>query len=120
VARAKVGAVAGYLVGSLDDPARTPLFSDIAYFAAFAALTADYPAQLHVNLAPPWRGQGIGARLVAAFAEDARRAGAKGVHVVTSRGARNVSFYGTSGFREIGALTSGGRDLVFLGRALVA
>jgi GNAT superfamily N-acetyltransferase len=112
------GSVAGYLVGSLDDPARTPLFSDIGYFASFAALTAEYPSQIHVNLAPDWRGQGIGAHLIEAFAEDARRAGARGVHVVTARGMRNVGFYTANGFHEAGALISNGRDIVFLARSL--
>jgi GNAT superfamily N-acetyltransferase len=118
VALTEDGTVAGYLVGSLDDPARTPLFSDIGYFASFAALTADYPAQLHVNLAPRWRGQGIGARLVDAFAHDARSARVKGVHVVTGRGMRNVGFYLANGFHEASALTSNGRDIVFLARSL--
>src|SRR5262245_27352804 len=36
IALAPDGTVAGYLVGSLDDPAITPLFSDIGYFARFA------------------------------------------------------------------------------------
>lgn len=112
------GTIAGYLVGSLDDPARTPLFSDIAYFQGFAALTARFPAQLHVNLAPEWRGQGIGARLVAAFVEDAGRLGATGVHVVTSRGMRNVGFYLANGFHEAGSLAVNGRDLLFLARSL--
>src|SRR5262245_15009422 len=71
VAVAPDGDVAGYLVGSLDDPAITPLFADIGYFARFAPLTADYPAQLHVNLAPLWRGQGVGKKLVDAFLQDA-------------------------------------------------
>jgi GNAT superfamily N-acetyltransferase len=112
------GAVAGYLVGSIVDPARTPLFADIGYFARFAALTADFPAQLHVNLAPCRRGQGIGAALVETFAEDARRAGAPGVHVVTGRGMRNIGFYEANGFREAGAMRENGRDLVFLARSL--
>lgn len=118
LALATDGAVAGYLVGSLDDPAATPLFADIAYFRDFAALTAVYPAQLHVNLAPRSRGQGLGARLIESFVEDARRAGAKGVHVVTGRGMRNVGFYLANGFREAGSLTMGARDIVFLARSL--
>ena len=119
LALAADGTVAGYLVGSLDDPAVTPLFADIAYFRDFAALTAKYPAQLHVNLAPSWRGQGVGARLVETFAEDARRAGAKGVHVVTGRGMRNVGFYLARGFHEAGSLTVGERELLFLARSLI-
>jgi GNAT superfamily N-acetyltransferase len=113
------GTVAGYLVGSLDDPASTPLFSDIAYFADLARLTARYPAQLHVNLAQPWRGGGIGSRLVAAFADHARRAGAPGVHAVTGRAMRNVGFYLSNGFDEAGAVKTRDRELVFLARSLV-
>src|SRR5262245_2100285 len=118
LALAADGTVAGYLVGCLDDPATTPLCADIAYFKGFAPLTARYPAQLHVNLAPPWRGQGLGARLVETFAQDARDAGARGVHVVTGRDMRNVGFYLANGFREAGSLTVGGRDIVFLARSL--
>jgi GNAT superfamily N-acetyltransferase len=110
------GAVAGYLAGSLDDPARTPIFSDISYFRHFADLTAKYPAQLHVNVAPRRRGQGTGGRLVAAFVADAGRAGARGVHVVAARGMRNVGFYLAKGFREAGSLDADGRELVFLAR----
>lgn len=110
--------VAGYLVGSLDDPARDPLFADLAFLAHFRDLTARYPAQLHVNLDADRRGRGIGARLVAAFADMARASGAPGVHVVTTRGARNVGFYLANGFLERGAVETDGRALLFLGRDL--
>lgn len=110
--------VVGYLVGSLDDPARDPRFADLPFFAHFGALTARYPAQLHVNLDAAWRGRGIGGRLVSAFAADARAAGVPGVHVVTSRGSRNVGFYLANGFVERGALPSGDAELLFLARDL--
>jgi GNAT superfamily N-acetyltransferase len=110
--------VAGYLVASLDDPALTPRFSDIPYFAAFKDLTRRYPAHLHVNLAPERRGGGIGSALVARFNADAARAGSPGVHIVTSRGARNVSFYARNGFRELGTWGEGAREVVFLARDL--
>lgn len=110
--------VVGYLVGSLDDPARDPLFADLPFFAYFGTLTARYPAQLHVNLDAARRGRGIGARLVDAFVAQARAAGAPGVHVVTTRGARNVGFYLANGFTERGALKRGDAELLFLGRAL--
>jgi GNAT superfamily N-acetyltransferase len=108
----------GYLVGSLGDPARDPLFADLPFFAHFDALTPRYPAQLHVNLDAAWRGRGIGARLVEAFADQARARGVPGVHVVTTRGARNVGFYLANGFVERGALKSGEHELLFLGRDL--
>jgi GNAT superfamily N-acetyltransferase len=110
--------VAGYLVASLDNPAIAPRFSDIPYFAAFKDLTRGYPAHLHVNLAPDRRSGGLGSDLVSTFVADAKRAGAPGVHVVTSRGARNVGFYARNGFSELGQTGEGVREVVFLAREL--
>ena len=112
--------VAGYLVASLDDPATAPRFADIAYFSHFAHLTKAFPAHLHVNLSAAFRNRGIGGALIERFAVDARRAGAPGVHVVTSRGARNIAFYNRNGFKEAGVHGTGGREVVFLARALGA
>jgi GNAT superfamily N-acetyltransferase len=110
------GEIAGYLIGSLDDPARTARFSDIGYFAGFAELTARYPAHLHVNLDATMRGSGIGGQLVEAFVADVRRAQLPGVHVVTGRGLRNVTFYNRLGFMERGSALSNGREVILLGR----
>ena len=118
VAQRTDGHIAGYLAGSLSDPALTPRFSEIPYFAAFKDLTRRYPAHLHVNLAGGQRSQGIGSALVERFVRDASDAGAPGVHVVTSRGVRNVGFYARNGFAEVGALGEGARELVFLARSL--
>lgn len=112
------GRLAGYIAGSFADPAREPLFNDIGYFRELAHLTARFPAQLHVNLAPEWRSRGVGAKLVERFSEAARSAGAPGVHVVTARGMRNARFYLANGFREEGSLAWNGKELVFLARAL--
>jgi GNAT superfamily N-acetyltransferase len=111
--------VAGYLVGDLREPAGQTRFDDIGYFRAeFAHLTRQYPAQLHINLAPAFRNRGIGAQLIEAFAEQARAAGASGMHVVTGEGMRNVRFYERCGITEQGAATWNGRRIVFLGRSL--
>ena len=118
VAVAADATVAGYLVASLDDPARTARFSDIAYFSHFADLTKKYPAHLHVNLSAAFRNRGLGGELIERFATDAGKAGAPGVHVVTSRGARNAAFYNRNGFVEAGAHGEGAREVVFLARAL--
>jgi GNAT superfamily N-acetyltransferase len=113
-------AVAGYLVGALEDPAAQERFADIGYFRArFAGLTRLFPAHLHINLHARFRGQGIGARLIETFAEIARRAGAPGVHVVTGRGMRNVRFYERCGFIEQGSALWNDREVVFLGRGLL-
>lgn len=118
VAFASDGGVAGYLSGCLDDPARASRFSDIAYFAVWRDLTRQFPAHLHVNLAPQYRGSGAGSALVARFVAEAADGGAPGVHVVTSRGARNVRFYERNGFTEHGAFGAGAREVVLLARKL--
>ncbi len=120
LAMAGDGKVAGYLIGSVRDPVGGAGYSGNAYCKAFAALTSDYPAHLHVNLAPAHRNRGIGGRLIAAFALDAARAGAKGVHVVTAAGARNVGFYERNGFRPLALSKLGESELVLLGRRLAA
>lgn len=108
----------GYVAGSGDDPARTPLFSDIQYFAIFATLTARFPAQAHINVAAPWRGRGVGGRLLEHFLGAARRRGVAGAHVVTARGMRNVAFYEAHDFREAGAALWNGKEVVLLARTL--
>jgi GNAT superfamily N-acetyltransferase len=119
IAQDREGAVAGYLVGALDDPAGQDRFADIGYFrVAFRDLCRRYPAHLHINLAPTFRSRGIGALLIEAFAARAAVAGAPGMHVVTARGLRNVRFYTRCGFTEVGATAWNGRDVVFLGKRL--
>jgi ribosomal protein S18 acetylase RimI-like enzyme len=105
------GAVAGYLVGSLSAPEG---------LEAFASAALQYPGHLHVNLAPKFRNRGIGMRLIGAFATDARLAGARGMHVVTSADSRNVGFYTRNGFAEMARTRVDGRELVFLGHRLDA
>jgi ribosomal protein S18 acetylase RimI-like enzyme len=109
VALARDGTLAGYLVGSLIEPSGFEQFADAAW---------DYPAHLHVNLAPQFRDRGIGGALIEVFAADAAHAGAPGMHVVTSADSRNVTFYTRNGFAEVARTKIGGRDLVFLGRLL--
>jgi GNAT superfamily N-acetyltransferase len=118
VARAEDGGIAGYLVGSLEDPALAPRFQDVTYFADFADLTACYPAHLHVNLDAAWRSQGIGARLVERFADHAARHGARGVHIVTGAGVRNVKFYERVGFVPLSELEWNGGRVLVMGRDL--
>ena len=110
--------VAGYLVGAIEDPALAPRFHDLGYFQKVPHLTARYPAQLPVNLAPAWRSVGIGRNLLEAFCANASAAGAPGVHVFTGRGLRNVQFYVRAGFVEVGSVTWNSRELVMLGRRL--
>ena len=110
--------VAGYLVGSMLDPAHDPAQSDLGYVQDFAPLSARFPAHLHINLAPPYRSGGIGARLIEAFAAHAALQGAPGVHVITAKGMRNVGFYERNGFAALGEAECDGRSLLFLARKL--
>jgi GNAT superfamily N-acetyltransferase len=111
--------VAGYLVGAVENPGLQDRFADIGYFRAdFAELCRHYPAHLHINLAPAFRGKGVGARLIEAFAAYAAGQGAAGLHAVTGRAMRNVRFYERCGFREEGAANWNGREIVFLARPL--
>jgi GNAT superfamily N-acetyltransferase len=113
------GALAGYLVGALEDPAVQARFADIDYFrGAFRELCRRYPAHLHINLAPRFRNRGIGPRLIAAFAAHAAAAGVPGLHVVTAKAARNVRFYARCGLAEVGATCWNGREVVFLAKLL--
>jgi len=109
VAIASDGTIAGYLVAALDEPSG---------IEAFAAATEMFPAHLHINLAPRFRSRGIGAKLIEAFVSEAKLAGAKGAHVVTSADARNVRFYERVGFAPRAHALINGSELVFLGRAL--
>jgi GNAT superfamily N-acetyltransferase len=109
VATTPDGTLAGYLVGALDEESG---------FDDFASAAAEFPAHLHVNLAPRFRSRGIGADLIEAFAADASRAGAQGMHVVTSADARNVRFYERVGFRPRASTMVNDHELVFLGRRL--
>ncbi len=117
LARTADGTVAGYIVGSVDDPAKAARFSDIGYFAELSEQTERFPAHLHVNISTGLRNRGVGGRLIDSFVGAAKAAGAPGVHVVTSAGAKNVGFYNRNGFLEV---TRAGKDggLVFLARSL--
>lgn len=113
--------VAGYLVGALEDPSKQGRFDDIPYFRGeFRPFCAQYPAHLHINLAPAFRSRGVGAQLVETFAARARAAGAAGMHVVTGKALRNVGFYTRCGFSQQATARWNDGDIVFLGRKLAA
>lgn len=111
------GDIIGYIIGCHGDPARDPHFGDIGFYRTLADRTPDYPAHLHINLAPAARSKGVGSRLIEAFVSDAQAAGLPGVHLVTGRDSRNRSFYARNGFAPVAELTWGGTPIVMLGRA---
>lgn len=114
----ETGGIVGYLAGCLTDPAKSPLFADISYFTTVAHLSKQFPAHLHINVTARCRGQGIGARLIEAFARHAADAGVPGMHVVTGEGARNNRFYLAQGFERLCTTVWNGNRIAFLGRQL--
>ena len=112
------GQVVGYLVGCLEHPLGHPLFADISYFDAFAGLMDAYPAHLHINITAAHRGQGIGGKLIAAFARHAAEAGVPGMHAVTGDGSRNNGFYAGCGFTQGGRALWNGNAIVCFVRSL--
>lgn len=120
VALSVEGRIIGYLAGCLSDPARNGHFSDISYFGEFKDLTRQYPAHLHINMAPGHRGHGHGAQLIEAFGAHAAAAGVRGMHAVTAEGSRNNRFYESCGFERVGRAEWNGKALAFFGRRLEA
>lgn len=118
IARTDAGETIGYVVGSIEDPAKTPRFADVGYFSLIAPLTSRYPAHLHINLAPAWRSRGIGRIMIEVFKAHAAAHGRKGLHVVTGFGVRNVGFYLRNGFRETARFEWQSRPLVMLSTPL--
>ena len=65
---------------------------------------AAYPAHLHINVEAPWRGRGLGRRLIEAFLAQARAAGVVGVHLeTTSQNVAACRLYERLGFRLLAA-----------------
>ncbi len=66
--------------------------------------SASYPAHLHIGIAAPWRGHGLGRRLLEAFLAQARAAGVRGVHLeTTSQNVAACRLYERLGFRLLDA-----------------
>ncbi len=112
------GFVAGYLTGCLDSRTAERLYHDIPYYPLFADQFGDFPAHLHVNVHPLWRGRKIGSSLVNAFVEHCEAARVAGVHVVTAVGLRNVGFYQALGFASAVQRPWQDKHLQFLGKSL--
>lgn len=101
LACAPSGDVVGYLVGTrgaMDERGD----GEANGIALFRDLARRFPAHLHVNVSPAYRGFGSGSRLIEAFIADVKQVGAVGVHVITSAGSHNVRFYNRNGFMEVG------------------
>lgn len=67
-----------------------------------AALLAEYPAELHIDLLPSVQGGGRGRLLIEAFIGELRARGVAGVHLgVDGRNTNAIGFYRHLGFSDI-------------------
>jgi GNAT superfamily N-acetyltransferase len=94
--------IAGYLTGcprndNLPDDFFETEFRSLQLFSTESVerIKSDYPAHLHINFDPDFRGLGLGSKLIQRFSEDLR----KGIHVTC--GPVPVRFYKNNGFEEI-------------------
>jgi ribosomal protein S18 acetylase RimI-like enzyme len=76
------------------------------------ALLHEYPAHLHIDLAPEAQGLGLGAALIGTLVDELRADGVPGIHLgVSTANSRAVGFYEHLGFevleRSQEALTMG-------------
>jgi ribosomal protein S18 acetylase RimI-like enzyme len=77
----------------------------------------EYPAHLHIDLLPPYQGNGHGRALIDTFCAAVADAGATGVHVcVVSENTPALGFYDRVGFRLVDVDDPG--PVVYLGLAL--
>lgn len=61
-------------------------------------VSREYPALLHINLKQGFRGQNIGSRLIAQYADSLRRRGISGVHLTTESDSA-AQFFEKNGFQ---------------------
>ncbi|MCZ4346069.1 GNAT family N-acetyltransferase [Devosia neptuniae] len=80
-----------------------------------AAIVANYPAHIHMNLRSRLRGQGVGTALLEAWVADARAANVRGIHLgANAANSGGIAFWQRSGFAPL--QTVGGT--VWMGMAL--
>jgi GNAT superfamily N-acetyltransferase len=111
--------LAGYIMGCADSRMAEPIIiPQRASYALFADLFPSYPAHLHINMHPDFRGQGLGAQLINALIDALKKRGRIGLHLITSPDARNVAFYRQNGFTYEETRNWKGQPLLFMGRSI--
>ena len=107
----------GYLSGCLNSLLALNVLNVPAQ-RTFESQFIDYPAHLHINFHPDARGKGLGSVLVNHFCGQLKNSGIKGVHLVTSPDAKNVSFYHRLGFTNEVRQLNGKSALLFMGKII--
>jgi GNAT superfamily N-acetyltransferase len=109
--------ILGYLAGARRT--LTSHFNLNPYLEKFRTpIETSYPAHLHINLSSGAQGGGIGSRLLSSFESELKGLGTKGVHIVTSASARNISFYQKNHYLPIERSEWNGRSLLLMGKTL--
>jgi ribosomal protein S18 acetylase RimI-like enzyme len=109
--------VLGYLCSCENTPASL-LQLDIPGLSIFNDLFEQYPAHLHINFLPECRGMGLGSKLVEYYIQVLIKKNIKGLHLVTSPTALNISFYRRLGFTDEHTRVFGKVPLLFMGKKL--
>lgn len=108
--------VVGYIVSAPQTHPQGLYWSE--HLSLFDDLYERYPAHLHINCTEKARGHGVGSLLVTKLESELKSRGARGLHLITLAGARNVSFYQKLGFSHKVERLWGGKPLLFLGKTL--
>jgi ribosomal protein S18 acetylase RimI-like enzyme len=108
------GNVMGYICGSLNSNSCSFLFENLKHYSYFKEFYSQYPAHLHINCHPDAQGKGVGSELIQEYCSELLVKGVKGVHLITAKNARNVSFYLRNGFHQVSSY----QNLLLLGKSL--
>lgn len=106
--------VLGYLSGCSQSTASLSIL-DVPGLPVFADLFNSFPAHLHINFHSSVRGKGLGSLLVKTFIEQLKENHCKGLHLITSPNAHNISFYERLGFNYRVEREFNGMELLFMG-----
>jgi ribosomal protein S18 acetylase RimI-like enzyme len=79
----------------------------------FRSLFQNYPAHLHINLAPEYQRRGVGERLLAAYEENLRQKRIPGYHLgVGADNQVGLNFYYKMGLEQLSVFPKVGKPLV--------
>jgi GNAT superfamily N-acetyltransferase len=109
--------VLGYILGA--EKTTKEHYQLHPYLLQFQMLIdSDYPAHLHINLATQARGLGIGSLILNKLEMQLRDRKIPGVHLITSKNARNISFYQKNHYPIVQEHSFNGTSLVMMAKRL--
>lgn len=109
--------VLGYILGDLKTD-KSHYLKTFPYYESLKSEIQNYPAHLHINCDPGAQGRGVGSLLLAHFENFCAQNGAQGIHLITSKEARNVSFYLKNSYQVLTPFDYRGVSLLFLAKKL--